>query len=284
MRRVHVKQKPPLRCMRKVLNREQLRQEVRKQKLRCSKGKFKLGRPRCASGKKRPAGRKRRCVVLNRHNSHQWSSDVDLLAACVHQMKVEAKMRNAAIQAREAEAERAEEEAKKRVAEADALVQDTEAKRKEDAHHGGGESRLFEERKRQALEEVERLQAEARQAQVSAKMHEEVAEQKEAMARLMEVEARKLDARAQDRETEARLKYEEANKKEEAAHDLEEKVWQSLIEVERRTHEAALAKIRNEEEYRSFQERRKAIDILEDVDIVELQQKLAAAGEQEKHL
>lgn len=151
-------------------------------------------------------------------------------------MDVEAKMRNAAIQAREAEAERAEEEAKKRLAE------------------------------------------------VFAKMHEEVAEQKEAMARLMEVEARKLDARAQDRETEAHFKYEEANKKEEAAHDLEEKVRQSLIEAERRIHEAALAKMRNEEEYRSFQERRNAIDILEDVDVVELQQKLAAAGEQEKHL
>jgi hypothetical protein len=68
-RRVHVKQKHPLKCMRELLSKEKPRPEVRKQKLRNSKGKFKIGRPRCACGKKRPTGRKRRCVVSSRHSS-----------------------------------------------------------------------------------------------------------------------------------------------------------------------------------------------------------------------
>jgi len=69
------------------------------------------------------------------------------------------------------EAEAQAREAKAQMREADALARKTEAQRKVEAHHRDGKTRHFEEVGRQSLEEAERLEAAARQAEASAKMH-----------------------------------------------------------------------------------------------------------------
>jgi hypothetical protein len=112
-------------------------------------------------------------------------------------------------------------------------------------------------------------------------MHETAAQQRGAEARRTAAEVKKLDAEVQGMEAKVRRREEEASKKEEATHRLEEEVQLSFMEAEQlraSTREAdALAKTRNEKEYRRLQERSEAIDVLEN----ELRQRLAAVKERE---